>query len=121
MLKSLTNLHTSMNFIYASNTNDPNCVDRTPGIASLTTKMSSQPVCKDEVVGSDCTATAGPDDGIFDEAMTMLQQMSLDDIASAQQELAQVMAPACPGKKRANEHQARVLCPSALSDTASPT
>ena len=64
--------------------------------ALRTTKMKSRPVCKDEVIGSDCTAAAGPGDGIFDEAMTMLQQMSLDDIESAQQELAQAMASACP-------------------------
>lgn len=60
--------------------------------APQTTRLSSLPACTDEVPGGDCATAAGPseDDGVFDEAMQMLQKMSLDDIASAQQELAQV-------------------------------
>ena len=60
--------------------------------APQTTGLSSLPACADEVTGGDCATAAGPseDDGVFDEAMQMLQKMSLDDIASAQQELAQV-------------------------------
>ena len=64
--------------------------------ATRTTGSGSKPVSKSNVEGGECDSASWSDDGVFNEAMEMLKKMSLNDIASAQQELAQaIVAEGC--------------------------